>query len=461
MVFVSACSRWPKLRRSGLPVDVGAEHATARLPTALALRFNIPGSPRSSIDRSDFDLSLTVIRNTSTYLQAIYYSHSSAYILFHRHHNNITGSRSSHPTRVSVQHSRPLRTTKFCNIPEHQPVFDISAAKKTHLTSPLLSKMDASTSTQTSSCISSPVMGPVKDGSDSGYGSAASSTTSSTNSLPQVALTKMHLEHLNKQMARMSALDRLRFATVMFPNLYQSTAFGLTGLVTMDMLAKIQAESPGAPSIGTIFLDTLYHFNETYDLIDRVKAKFPHLTIHIYRPDGVETVAQFEEQYGEGLYDMAEELYDWIAKVEPQQRAYAELRVAAVLTGRRRSQGGARDTLSYIEVDNETGIIKINPLMDWTFAQVKSYIDEHDIPYNVLLDQGYKSIGDWHSTSPVSETEDERAGRWKGRAKTECGIHNKQSRYAQFLSQQAQNSESEKLSAALEKVERGQQISVM
>lgn len=100
--------------------------------------------------------------------------------------------------------------------------------------------------------------------------------------------------------------------------------------------------------------------------------------------------------------------------------------------------------------------------MDWTFSQVKSYIDENEIPYNVLLDQGYKSVGDWHSTSPVSETEDERAGRWKGRAKTECGIHNKKSRYAQFLSGELQQStEPNQLNAALEKIERGQEISVM
>ncbi|KAH8168011.1 hypothetical protein CIB48_g248 [Xylaria polymorpha] len=137
-----------------------------------------------------------------------------------------------------------------------------------------------------------------------------------------------------------------------------------------------------------------------------------------------------------GLYDTAAELYDYIAKVEPQQRAYGELRVAAVFTGRRRSQGGERDRIPVLEIDEERGIVKINPLLDWSFAQVKAYIAEHDVPYNVLLDRGYKSVGDWHSTSPVAAGEDERAGRWKGQQKTECGIHNKQSRYAQFLLQQ-------------------------
>ena len=79
---------------------------------------------------------------------------------------------------------------------------------------------------------------------------------------------------------------------------------------------------------------------------------------------------------------------------------------------------------------------KINPLINWTFEQVKQYIDANNVPYNELLDLGYRSIGDYHSTQPVKEGEDERAGRWKGKAKTECGIH-EASRFAQFLKQDA------------------------
>jgi phosphoadenosine phosphosulfate reductase len=66
---------------------------------------------------------------------------------------------------------------------------------------------------------------------------------------------------------------------------------------------------------------------------------------------------------------------------------------------------------------------------------VNEYIKENNVPYNALLDRGYKSVGDWHSTSPVKEGEDERAGRWKGKSKTECGIHNNKSRYAQFVAE--------------------------
>ncbi|KAK9417413.1 putative Phosphoadenosine phosphosulfate reductase [Seiridium unicorne] len=293
---------------------------------------------------------------------------------------------------------------------------------------------------------------------ESGYASAASSVDGSTAELPLVSLTAPHLRFLNDQLERLSPVERLRLVRLLFPNLYQTTAFGLSGLVTIDMLSKIQAEDPQGPAIDLVFLDTLYHFQETIDLVERVKSKY-NVKVHTFRPNGANSTAEFEEQYGEKLYEVASELYDYIAKVEPQQRAYSDLHVAAVLTGRRRSQGGQRDKIPVLELEEETGIIKINPLVDWSFKQVKSYIDEHQVPYNVLLDQGYKSIGDWHSTSPVAEGEDERAGRWKGQDKTECGIHNKKSRYALFLEEQARKEQlearkgQEQLTAALEKVE--------
>ncbi|POR34250.1 Phosphoadenosine phosphosulfate reductase [Tolypocladium paradoxum] len=271
---------------------------------------------------------------------------------------------------------------------------------------------------------------------ESGYVSGHSdySPSPTKQSRPNVSLTKEHIDYLNQQMEPMHPMDILRFCKVMFPNLYQSTAFGLTGLATMDMLSKIQQENPESKTVDLIFLDTLYHFKETYDLIDRVKARYPNVPVHIFKPDGVDTVAELEDTYGKELYNTASEMYDWIVKVEPLQRAYDELKVAAVLNGRRRSQGAARGSIPIIEFDDERGIIKINPLATWNFSQVNEYIKANNVPYNALLDQGYKSVGDWHSTSPVKEGEDERAGRWKGQSKTECGIHNKKSRYAQFVS---------------------------
>lgn len=267
---------------------------------------------------------------------------------------------------------------------------------------------------------------------DSGFGSASSSTAS----LPPITLTPAHLKHLNDQLENVHPMDILRFAKIFFPNLYQTTAFGLTGLATIDMLAKIEKETPGSKPVDLIFLDTLYHFQETLDLVDAVKERYG-VKLHVFKPLDVETTAQFEETYGEKLWEMSSELYDWVAKVEPQQRSYAELGVGAVLTGRRRSQGGQRGSIPVIEIDEERGVVKINPLVNWSFKQVHDYIKENNVPYNALLDRGYKSIGDWHSTVPVGEGEDERAGRWKGQNKTECGIHNKQSRYAQWLEKTA------------------------
>jgi phosphoadenosine phosphosulfate reductase len=302
---------------------------------------------------------------------------------------------------------------------------------------------------ETSSNQSSPRLRPVdasaaKTGDvDSSFGSAASSAMLT----PEVKLTASHLEHLNRQLEGMSAMDVLRFSKILFPNLFQSTAFGLTGLVTLDMLSKLAEENPSARPVNIIFLDTLYHFQETYDLVDRVRVKYSGLRIHTFKPEGFETAAEFEETYGK-LYELSESMYDWVAKVEPQQRAFESLGVVAVLTGRRRSQGAARGSIPIIEVDEERGILKINPLVNWSFEEVRGYIREHDVPYNALLDRGYKSVGDWHSTSPVGEGEDERAGRWKGRSKTECGIHNKMSAYAQYLEEAARKEEEDKQQAS-------------
>ena len=233
---------------------------------------------------------------------------------------------------------------------------------------------------------------PVRRSVESGYVSASSSHSASS----EVFFTKAHLRFLNQQLQKLEPREILRWCITTLPNLYQTTAFGLTGLVTMDMLSQLSKETPNA-QVDLIFLDTLHHFSETLDLVERVRRRYPSLMLHIYRPDGVETAEEFAAKHGERLWESSEDLYDWVAKVEPAQRAYAELQVQAVLTGRRRSQGGKRGDMDIIEVD-EAGLIKVNPLANWSFQQVQAYIKERKVPYNDLLDRGYKSVGDWHST---------------------------------------------------------------
>lgn len=288
---------------------------------------------------------------------------------------------------------------------------------------------------------------PSSDASaESGYSSGSSS---SADSLPDVYFTKPHLKFLNRQLSQLDPRDVLKWCITSLPTLYQTSAFGLTGLAIMDMASKLKDRSPLHPNIELIFLDTLYHFPQTLDLVERVKETYPRLRIHTFRPAGCDTTADFERLHGEQLWERDEEQYDYVAKVEPAQRAYRDLNVAAVLTGRRKSQGGKRGDLDILEIEPETGLIKVNPLANWSFKQVQAYIKENHVPTNDLLDLGYRSVGDWHSTKPVTDSEDERAGRWAGRSKTECGIHNKRSRYAVFLEEQERKRQ-EELSNAIQ-----------
>ncbi|KAI4289248.1 MAG: hypothetical protein L6R35_001486 [Caloplaca aegaea] len=281
---------------------------------------------------------------------------------------------------------------------------------------------------------------------ESGYCSGSGSETS----LPDIYFTKPHLSFLNRQFQFLEPQDILRWCITSLPGLFQTTAFGLTGLVTLDMLSKMKIPRP--QMVDLIFLDTLHHFPETISLVDRVRSKYPLVNVHVYKPDGVNTINDFTRKHGERLWEADDELYDWVAKVEPAQRAYRELQVAAVLTGRRRSQGGKRGDLDVLEVD-EAGLIKVNPLANWSFRKVRDYVEQNHVPYNELLDRGYKSVGDWHSTQPIKAGEDERAGRWKGQQKTECGIHNPRSKFAQFLREQEMRKQEEALHQALEGLE--------
>ncbi|KAJ5624557.1 hypothetical protein N7510_000866 [Penicillium lagena] len=307
----------------------------------------------------------------------------------------------------------------------------------------------------------------IIDSRDAATESGYVSGSSSVDYIPEIVFTKPHLQFLNRQLQFLEPQgsyhdhsptplgtksdseppDILRWCITSLPHLFQTTAFGLTGLVTLDMLSKLDVPRP--QMVDLIFLDTQYHFAETLALVDRVRKRYPLNNVHVYKPADVESTTEFEAKYGSRLWETDDQLYDWVAKVEPAQRAYRELNVHAVLTGRRRSQGGKRGDLDIIEVD-EAGLIKVNPFANWSFDQVKQYVTEHNVPYNELLDRGYKSVGDWHSTQPVSETEDERSGRWKGKQKSECGIHNPRSKYAMYLMEMERKRQEEALTQALQ-----------
>lgn len=250
-------------------------------------------------------------------------------------------------------------------------------------------------------------------------------------------ITKVQLDQWNKALGDLEPAKIIEWAILTFPHLFQTTAFGLSGLCILDMISKMDLpkslnSNTGKLPIELVFIDTLYHFPQTLDLVKRVKEKYPSFALHVYKPDGCSSEKEFRERYGDELWKKNQLKYDFLTKVEPLERAYNELNIMAVFTGRRRSQGAARSSLPVVDIDETLGVIKINPLVNWSFDDVRSYIKSNGVPRNELLDLGYKSVGDWHSTVPVRDGEDERSGRWKGQVKTECGIH-QTSKYKQFL----------------------------
>ncbi|KAI8926657.1 Phosphoadenosine phosphosulfate reductase family-domain-containing protein [Entophlyctis helioformis] len=197
-------------------------------------------------------------------------------------------------------------------------------------------------------------------------------------------------------------------------SIFQTSALGPSGLVIAHLLASHR--------IPLIFIDTLYHFDETLDLLRHVQASN---TVHVFKPLDCNSRADFEARYGNSLWTSDPDQYDYLVKAEPGRRAYETLNARIVITGRRRSQGAARAALPVFEWDTSFSppLLKVNPLAQWGYEQVWSYIREHGVVYNALHDRGYKSVGDVHSTVATGDGGGERDGRWAGTAKTECGLH--------------------------------------
>ncbi len=185
--------------------------------------------------------------------------------------------------------------------------------------------------------------------------------------------------------------------------------FGPATLVVLHNLHRLGIRLPVA------FVDTLHHFPETIAHVERVRERYD-LDLRIYRP--APSRAAFEEAYGPELWKHDLDRYQEVAKVAPFKEATADL--DAWITGRRRDQSNTRDDLPLVEGDSQ---LRINLLADWSRTQVWRFIVENEVPYNPLHDRGYPSVGDEPLTTPVAEGEDERAGRWRGMPRTECGIH--------------------------------------
>jgi phosphoadenosine phosphosulfate reductase len=232
-----------------------------------------------------------------------------------------------------------------------------------------------------------------------------------------ISESNLDLDALNQKFEASTPQDILRWAISAFPTgLAQTNAFSIP--VTIHMLYE---ELKPNPPIPVIFLDTLHHFPETLETVDRANQRY-NLDLHVYRAQGVNSREAFAACYGSELWHRDVNQFHYLTKVEPLRRALEDVEVKAWVTGRRRDQSATRQHMPILEQDAE-GRIKINPLANWTRKDIWSYVYRHDVIYNPLHDQGYSSIGDEPLTTRVQAGEHERAGRWRGSAKTECGIH--------------------------------------
>ncbi|MET1132422.1 MAG: phosphoadenylyl-sulfate reductase, partial [Aeromicrobium sp.] len=172
------------------------------------------------------------------------------------------------------------------------------------------------------------------------------------------------------------------------------------------------------PWVDTLFLETGYHFAETVGTRDAVESSM-QLTIVDVSPR--QSVAEQDAQYGERLYERDPALCCQLRKVEPLTATLGGYE--AWITGVRRDDSPLRADTPFVTWDEKNGLVKINPLADWTFDQVLDYANEHDVILNPLLNDGYPSIGCAPCTRRVAPGEDPRAGRWAGLDKSECGLH--------------------------------------
>ena len=176
--------------------------------------------------------------------------------------------------------------------------------------------------------------------------------------------------------------------------------------------------APHRPGVDVLFLETGYHFDETVATRDRV-ARELDVTVVDVLPE--RTVAEQDELHGARLYERDPGACCAMRKVEPLRRALTGY--DAWVTGVRREEGPTRAGTPVVTYDENFGLVKINPLVGWTFDEKMAWSRARGLPENPLLERGYPSIGCAPCTRPVAPGEDPRAGRWAGTDKTECGLH--------------------------------------
>lgn len=196
-----------------------------------------------------------------------------------------------------------------------------------------------------------------------------------------------------------------------------SSSLGMEDQVITDLIFKNNL------GIQVFTIDTGRLFNETYELLERTRSRY-NKKIKVYFPQSHAVEKLVSEKGPLSFYNSIEDRKECcqLRKVEPLKRALAGSKIW--VTGIRAGQSGARNELGQVEWDNTNQVVKYHPLLEWTFDEVKDYLDSNNIPYNPLHNKGFISIGCAPCTRAITQDEDPRAGRWWWESsKKECGLH--------------------------------------
>jgi len=220
--------------------------------------------------------------------------------------------------------------------------------------------------------------------------------------LSRTELSPSEMTALNEQFNQAPASEIIRWAVDTFHPHLALTA-SMTDAVLIDLAVSVE------PSIEVVFIDTGYHFPETLETVETVRRKY-----------GLNLRMMTVPHHDEELWKVDPENCCSAIKVGQLDRAL--MGKEAWMSGLRRAESPTRADAPILSLDLR-GLVKINPIANWTDLDVQGYIKDHDVPVNPLVDQGYPSIGCQPCTHPVAEGEHPRSGRWTGSDKTECGLH--------------------------------------
>ena len=234
------------------------------------------------------------------------------------------------------------------------------------------------------------------------------------NALSEAESRRMTLDHCNRQFARMSAQERVRWSLTHLPAQHVvSSSFGAQAAVTLHLVTQER------PDIPVVLVDTGYLFAETYHFIDELTDRLK-LNVRVYHaatsPAWQE--ARFGERWMQGAAGIA--AYNEENKVAPMKQALRELNAGTWFAGLRRSQSESRSNTPYLDWSGDRW--KVHPIADWTDRDVHRYLRRNNLPYHPLWEKGYVSIGDRHTTKSIHEVDDPEQIRFFG-TNRECGLH--------------------------------------